>query len=246
LPKAVTDSNGNWMEFFSTWMNSAHRAKVNTLGYSITALDPATKPTTIDPTFMPTFNEFQTCQWNDPSGNTATGIPAGNNNCLLYAQMTANADAPTPLYYTYTGNMVDAGETATLFISKKVFWDEWLLPQLTTLNYQTWLVATYASCDNNEVNPNWKFNWSIGPDAATFAGYTDGAQNPFYAWKPKSTDGNGPYGFSFNPGSNSKEDNEGSAASKLTAHIDCKLLLWLEIEGRQFILTILQAKQQMI
>lgn len=225
LPKGVTDSNSNWITFISTWMMKAHMANVNTLGYVLTALDSSHTPTTIAPTFMPTFNQFQTCEWRSQSDSKAVqGIPSGDNNCLLYLQMTKGSDAPDSLHYAYTGNMVDDQETGTLFISRKLFWDKWLLPQLTVLNYKTLLVATGASCDNNEVNPNWHYDWKMGKEAADAAGRS-GDQDPFYAWKSKSQGLSGPYGFVFEPSPSHWDDHRGIWGSELKCDIDCMSLL---------------------
>lgn len=213
------------MHFFNTWMLVAQHSKtpMNTLGYALTSLDPKTPPKTIAPTFAPTFNEFQTCEWRSETDNKTvlSGIPDGDNNCLLYLQMTQHKDEPKPLFYSYTGNLVNAGESGSLLISKDLFWNTWLLPQLLDINFKTWMRASHAHCSNNEVEPDWEFGWKVGADAAAFENRID-KFDPFYAWKPKSTDGNGPYGFTFAPGENRWDDHGGLAASQLSCDIECQ------------------------
>lgn len=218
LPEAVLKSNCNWMSFFSNWMTKAHHNKVNTLGYVLTALDAHSKPVTIDPTFLPTFNQFQTCEWRaQSSGKAEQGLSAGDNNCLLYLQMTKGNDAPKDLNYNYTGNMVDAGESGTLFVSRKLFWDKWLLPQLRILNCKSYLLAVGAHCSNNEVSPDFEWRWKIGDEAAKEKGR--GEQDPFYDFHPSNTQA---LGFSWAPGSTRQEDHGGQWGAELKAVLDCE------------------------
>lgn len=204
--------------------NTKNKIPVNTLGYTLTALDPSVKPVTIDPTFLPTFNEFQMCPWKTPDGKTGQGL-SNNNNCFCYLQMTKGDDPPTNLHYDYTGNLVDEFESGTLFVSRKLFWDKWLLPKLTTVNFNTYLEAISATCDNDEINPNWQYAWKIGKDSATRNGRLDD-QDPFYAWTPKTVDSDPvwPYGFRWTPPSTDYVDNEGSWGAYLKAELECTTL----------------------
>ena len=212
-----------------------HNKKLNTLGYKIEALNkefPA--PKSVDPTFFPSFNEFQTYEWRDMRFNGET-TPNGPNNCFLYLQMTKGHDAPSDLHYNYTGNLVNNSDSGTLLVSRKLFWDEWLLPKLTTLNYNTYLEATHAHCSNNEIFPDWEFGWLIGSDSASHNNRKDD-QDPFYAWNKKQDGfvwGGNPFsrnnnwvprshGFTFDRGETNQRDTGGMLASKLECEINCK------------------------
>lgn len=217
LPDEVLKSNSNWTMFFSTWMSKAHHNKVNTLGYTLTALDAASKPKTIDPTFLPTFNQFQTCEWQDSSGKAKQILPDGDNNCFLYLQMTKGNDVPQDLHYNYTGNMVDAGESGTLFISRKLFWDTWLVPQLRTINYRTYLLANGTHAGGNEINPDFGWDYRIGEDAAKVKGRNE--QDRFYDFNAFDAQA---HGYSWAPGSTQDESHAGIWGSELKAVLECE------------------------
>ncbi len=145
---------------------------------------------------------------------------AGGNNCLLYLQQTEGEVVPDPIRYSYTGNMVDDERSGTLIISRTLFWDCWLLPELQILNFKTLLVATRAHCSNNEVQPDWDYNWKFGDDAANQANRKSKDQDSFYAWKQKPS---GSCGFTFADHSQA-EDSGGVWGSRLGCYIDCKSL----------------------
>jgi hypothetical protein len=222
-------SNSNWMMFFSTWMAKVHNAQppVNTLGYSMTALSNSVKPVTIAPTFLPIFNQFQTYEFRpQPDAQPVQGIPGGDNNCLLYLQMTDGDGVPSDLNYGYTGNLTDAGESGTLLISRKLFWDKWLLPQMRVLNYKSWYFASGTRCSNNEISPNWGWWPRIGADAAQNQGKQE--SDSFYDFTPIPKEGidfqgnHIPYGFRFTPGNTHSEDHGGGPGAELKAQLDCE------------------------
>lgn len=190
---------------------------VNTLGYQSSVLDPPWPPQVERPTFPPSYNDFQPYQWQDGSGKP---VPGSDNNCLLYTQMTQKNPPPATLQYKYTGNMIDSSESGTLIVSSNLFW-KWLLPKLSTVNFNAYVEAKKAACDNNEISPNWHYEWAIG--AAASDGRA-GDQDPFYAWTSTGSASAGSYGFQWNPPSADCVDNEGSWLASLQCEMTSEAL----------------------
>jgi hypothetical protein len=175
LPAAVLAANADWISFVDKWLETNAVHGTNTLGYAISASKPKSAPPANQvPTFLPVWNQFQTSEWRFPADNKPkSGIPDGNNNSLMYLQMTYPHDPPSDPHYSYTGNMVGDGESGTLFISRKLFWNDYLIPVLRQLNYNTIFQPTKAHCSNNEVEPDWQYEWSIGQPAALYLKHND-------------------------------------------------------------------------
>lgn len=217
MPDVVLNSNGDWVGFINKWLQQLHAKKANTLGYRLDALDPKKSPVTFNPTFQPVWNQFQTSEWRFDDGKPKQGLTDGNNNSLLYLQMTAPHDAPKDDHYSFTGNMVGDGESGSLFISRELFWDKWLLRELRKLSYYTLVYPTRAHCSNNELSPDWDWQWAIGEKAAQHLNFKD-EFDPFYDFQP--TLGN-QFSWQWNQ-QHREEDSGGSLFSKLGCYIDCK------------------------
>lgn len=166
LPHEVIAADGDWISFVNKWLEVARHHGVNLLGYQLTANKSTTLPTTFAPTFQPVWNAFQTSEWHFADNKPKQGIPDGHNNSLMYLQMTLPHDPPADSHYVYTGNMVGDGESGSLFISRKLFWDKFLLPVLRHLNYSILFQPTNAHCSNNEADEEWEWHWAVGNDAA--------------------------------------------------------------------------------
>lgn len=195
----------------------AHKKNVNTLGYAVNSLDPKNAPKSVDPTFMPYWNNFQPYAWYDANKK----LEDGPKNSLCYLQLAGNTkrDPPVPSLYAYTGNLVRDEEMGTLMISKDLFWNKWLLPKLRVLNIASLMVATRAHCSNWETSPDWEFEWKWGRGV----GRSD--DDPFYDWKP-ADGGNfieaalGDH-WAFDDHSRA-DDSGGPGGSRLHCYIDCK------------------------
>ncbi|KAI8959810.1 hypothetical protein F5Y11DRAFT_331865 [Daldinia sp. FL1419] len=132
-----------------------------TIGYHMLT----SKPSSVNqqaPTFPPTSLKFQTYEYIGP-GQTepAEGIPAGNNNMLLYLQMTDNKPFPPTAILPYTGNFASRDMDGTMSIERSIFWDNYLLrvspatELLHTLNHATYVWIKHADIDNRQ-SPNWE------------------------------------------------------------------------------------------
>lgn len=194
--------------------------QANTLGYSITTPTPDNGAAQVLPTFTPTFNQFQTGEWRSPNGAKAgKGIPSGNFNQLLYLQVTDNTPIPDTdkRAYSYTGNLVDDGKAGTLLISRKLFWDKWLLPQLQVLNWDCELVTTDAHCSGNELAPNFRATVAVGPHASD-----PNRDMNNYGWTAKAGADSGSYGYTWAPNVSTITDSGGIWGSALNTYVNCR------------------------
>ncbi|KAI1130790.1 hypothetical protein F5Y10DRAFT_262734 [Nemania abortiva] len=109
-----------------------------TIGYSMLT----SKPSSVNqqaPTFPPTSLKFQTYEYKGPGQTEATeGIPAGDNNVLLYLQMTDGEPFPPADILLYSGNFASSATEL-----------------LHTLNHATYVWIKHADIDNTQ-SPNWE------------------------------------------------------------------------------------------
>ncbi|KAI9929452.1 hypothetical protein MW887_000923 [Aspergillus wentii] len=135
------------------------------------------------PTFPPTSLKFQTYEYIAPGkAEPEEGIPAGDNNMLLYLQMTDNQPFPTTAILPYSGNFASKGMDGTMCIERGIFWDKYLLrtipPELLhTLNH-----ATYVWVEHADVDHPTKPDWVIGTGDSTHSASPD-----FFHWEPNGT-----------------------------------------------------------
>ncbi|KAH8908608.1 hypothetical protein BR93DRAFT_976753 [Coniochaeta sp. PMI_546] len=172
--------------FILSWLTNASEAGAGTMAYSVTTNNPgAAYPNA--PSFPPTDLIFQCMPYYAPGQTAPTeGLgPAGDNNMLLYLEMSNNTAPPKERSLAYSGNWVTPSIPATMCISSDIFWNDYLLsstnhlgPLLTMINQVTWVEAVDCTADY------WSdsFSWTIGvnyphPDS-------------FWDWSPKS-DGTG-------------------------------------------------------
>ena len=155
-----------------------------TIGYSVQTKTPSTVNEEA-PTFPPTSVKFQNYEYLAPDQSTPTDGPGpkGDNNVLLYLEMTQNLDFPKePL--TYSGNFVTAGMDGTICISRDVFFDSYLLRHtpsflLNALNQSVygWIVQSRNVSANQEY-PDPEKNLKVGP------GSDQDSTPEFFAFKP--------------------------------------------------------------
>lgn len=149
-----------------------------TIGYNMLT----SKPSSVNqqaPTFPPTSLKFQTYEYIGP-GQTkpSEGIPAGDNNMLLYLQMTDNKPFPPTTILPYTGNFASSGMDGSMCIGRNIFWDNYLLrvspatELLHTLNHATYVWIKHADIDRTQ-SPNWEIG--VGDSSHS-------ASPPFFHW----------------------------------------------------------------
>lgn len=216
LPQILMD-NGNWTSFLGTWLAQANKKGVNTLGYN---LKPTTSLPQTDATFVPHWNTYQMSPWRDENGNAKSGLDAGASNALVYLQLLAEPNASFEQHYVYTGNLLGYAETGSLYVAKKLFWNQFLLPKLRILSYMTYMKATYAHCDNDEMDPCWEWQWQIGENAAQgSAGLKE--LDPFYDWQVS------PDGLSWTFEHENKEKcDRGAWGAYVECYIDCEYIYY--------------------
>ena len=183
-----------------------------------------TKPQSVNqnaPTFPPTALKFQTYEYRAPGKQAAEeGIGKGDNNMLLYLQMTDHKDFPPQAILNYSGNFVSRGMHGTTCIARDIFWDSYLLRTSTPLLLQSFNTSTYAwikeASIDNAVDPS----WTVGlgePD--------DLDDSNKYCWKATSDP---PFEWVWNPQNpeqqsyHKKTKNENDVITSLD--IDCEWL----------------------
>lgn len=158
-----------------------HR-KNRTIGYGIRSENSSTVNNQA-PQFIPTSLRFQTYEYRAPGKNEPTeGIPDGNNNMLLYLQMTNKDEFPSDALLEYTGNFALKGMGGTMCIRRDIFWDQYLLrsdsPLLQMLNQVTYAWVEYHRMDSVTKA---EFTIALGDD-----NHRDDLS--FFKWRPVGSD----------------------------------------------------------
>jgi hypothetical protein len=191
------------------WLAQAQAANAGSLGYTWTTQVPQQAYGNA-PSFPPTDLIFQ-CYPYYAKGQTVPteGLgPAGDNNMLLYLEMTDLRPPPKERSLNYSGNWSTPSIPGSMCISTQVFWNEYLLrddtmgPLLTMMNKATWVEALKTSAS---YGLTCYFSWTQGinqphPDS-------------FYDWVPKS-DGTG---WTWNQTTNQSDTDNSSPGCSATA-----------------------------
>ncbi|KAI9925305.1 hypothetical protein ASPWEDRAFT_45751 [Aspergillus wentii DTO 134E9] len=153
-----------------------------TIGYGVHTPDPSSMNEQA-PTFPPTSLKFQTYEYIAP-GKTAPeeGIPQGDNNMLLYLQMTENKPFPSAAILNYSGNYAASGMDGTMAIEREIFLDKYLLRTKTPELLHVFNHATYVWIKSASVDKPTEVNWEIG------VGDSIHSYKPeFFRWEPTGT-----------------------------------------------------------
>ena len=159
----------------------------------------------IAPSFPPEDVLFQTYPFKNPSG-AAISEEDKSRNALLYLE-TCIKPVPTDTFLRWTGNFITnsddgkANVNGSMFISRKLFFDNFLLPLLKEFNIRTQITPTYA---NNWIDGlMFKFRWDfmVGWDPAHTS-----VSDPYYNWTPDIVN----HKFTWNKIKNDAKDTAGS------------------------------------
>jgi hypothetical protein len=221
---AVPDDACSYTTLINNYLKVCHNKGLNILGMSAASLKP-NNATAVKASFPPTSLALQVYPYKaNPSDDAKAGLDE-DNNCLVYKQMTQHHDLPQDLAYPYGGNLVDPGQNGTLMISRSTFWDDWLLPILTTMNQSTLVYNVKASCRDDEVNPDWNYSFKFGTECVSKDKGPDGKDQPlppsFFAFTAKPSTATS-RGFTWHQGDENIK-NQGVLASKLMARITSRL-----------------------
>ena len=154
-----------------------------TIGYGLHTSDPSSvNKDAVE--FPPTSLKFQTYGYIAPNKTEPDeGIGAGDNNMLLYLQMTNKKKFPSDPVLRYSGNFATSGMDGTMAIERSIFWDSYLLRTtnelLHKLNRATYVWIKYANVDNIK-----KPQWEIGVGDS---GSSNSATPEFFHWDPDPT-----------------------------------------------------------
>ncbi|KAF7586254.1 hypothetical protein BBP40_009191 [Aspergillus hancockii] len=150
-----------------------------TIGYGLQASDPSSVNKQA-PNFPPTSLKFQTYEYISPGKKgPEEGIPGGDNNMLLYLQMTDKKDFPSAPILPYTGNFVSKGMGGTMCIEKDILWDRYLLRTTTPQLLHLFNNATYAWVKTADLSTVDRPTWDVGVGDSGHAGDTS-----FFTWVP--------------------------------------------------------------
>ena len=134
------------------------------------------------PTFPPTGLKFQTYEYIAPGKHEPEeGIGKGDNNMLLYLQMTGNQEFPSAGILNYNGNFVSSGMNGTTCIARELFWDSYLLRTSSPLLLQVFNPSTYAWKKEASVANLLEPTWKIG--LGEMDHFSDSSK---YCWEAKS------------------------------------------------------------
>ncbi|EAW09128.1 uncharacterized protein ACLA_078770 [Aspergillus clavatus NRRL 1] len=104
--------------------------------------------------------------------------PDGENNMLLYLQMTENRAFPDIRLLEYSGNYVSPGINGTIIIDRNIIWDSYLFRQSPSQLLSLFNAYTYAWIDSADIPDILAEQWRIAPGDPS---HSSGAS--FYAWK---------------------------------------------------------------
>lgn len=164
----------------SKWLDRKKR----TLAYALHT----DKPQTVNeeaPSFPPTSLKLQTYPYIAPNETKpGQGLGSvGENNMLLYLQMTDNKPFPDDRILEYSGNYVSKGMNGTFIIDRNIIWDSYLFrttaPKLLPM-FNVYTYAWVASASNTNLFGE---QWSIGLGDPSHS-----SDASFYAWKQSDTD----------------------------------------------------------
>ncbi|KAE9371699.1 hypothetical protein N431DRAFT_467860 [Stipitochalara longipes BDJ] len=163
-----------------------------TIGYTWTTQNPEGAYVKA-PSFPPTAMILQSYPYyEDGQIEPVVGLGKGDNNMLLYSEMTNKRPIPKEQKIIWKGNFISPSPTppktaalATMTIGTQVFWNEFLLgnslgPLLTRMNEATWLEAKVCRAEYGAIEND--FEYDVGP--------VDTRPPSFYDWVPKD-DGTG-------------------------------------------------------
>ncbi|OJJ75795.1 hypothetical protein ASPBRDRAFT_38097 [Aspergillus brasiliensis CBS 101740] len=156
------------------------------------------KPETVNeeaPSFPPTSLKLQTYPYIAPNETKpGQGLgSAGDNNMLLYLQMTDKRPFPDVRLLEYSGNYVSKGMNGTIIIDRDIIWDSYLFRTTAPKLLSQFNVYTYAWVASAS-NPNlFGEQWSIGlgdpshsSDASFYAWKQSGSDNLTWTWTPSN------------------------------------------------------------
>lgn len=156
----------------------------NILGHAISVPD-STVANPEAPTFPPTKLQLQTYAYR--SGGTGAVQPGNGYNSLLFLEMTGPGDRPLPTaMLNWSGNFIIPNLAGTMAISKRNFWDGYLLPKLEAINKSTLLIIT----DVNRTAFNADYAWKTiaGKTPITWTNTSNGATFNFKSSKSDDID----------------------------------------------------------
>lgn len=157
----------------SKWQDRQKR----TLAYALHTA----KPETVNeeaPSFPPTSLKLQTYPYIAPNQTKpGEGLGAvGENNMLLYLQMTKNRSFPDVRILEYSGNYVSPGMNGTIIIDRDIFWDSYLFRTIPSQLLSLFNVYTYAWVGSASIPDILAEQWTI-------ASGSHSNDPSFYAWK---------------------------------------------------------------
>ncbi|KAG6003411.1 hypothetical protein E4U21_002044 [Claviceps maximensis] len=164
----------------SKWLDRQKR----TLAYALHT----TKPETVNeqaPSFPPTSLKLQTYPYiapNQTKPGEGLGL-VGDNNMLLYLQMTKNRDFPDIRLLEYSGNYVSPGMNGTIIIDRNIIWDSYLFRTTPSPLLPLFNTYTYAWVGSANIPGLLGEQWSISQ-----ADTSHSADANFYSWKQDASD----------------------------------------------------------
>ncbi|KAI0548371.1 hypothetical protein F4679DRAFT_321897 [Xylaria curta] len=172
----------------SKWQDRQKR----TLAYALHTA----KPETVNeeaPSFPPTSLKLQTYPYIAPNQTKpGEGLgESGENNMLLYLQMTKNRPFPDVRLLEYSGNYVSPGINGTIIIDRDIFWDSYLFRTIPSQLLSLFNVYTYAWVGSASIPNTLGEQWTIASGSHSndpnFYAWKQSASNPLtWTWAPSN------------------------------------------------------------
>ncbi|KAI0398697.1 hypothetical protein F4802DRAFT_603740 [Xylaria palmicola] len=199
---AVSDDEKTYMSLIlgkwyvgadSKWQDRQKR----TLAYALHTAKPETVlQYTVNknaPSFPPTSLKLQTYPYIAPNQTEpGEGLgEVGENNMLLYLQMTKNRPFPDVRLLEYSGNYVSPGINGMIIIDRDIFWDSYLFRTspaqlLSLLNVYTYAWVGSASIPGT-AGEQWDIATGLHSNDPNFYAWKQNAFNPLtWTWAPSN------------------------------------------------------------
>jgi hypothetical protein len=188
-------SQNMFEEYMKTYVRHLATGPYSVLGYAIKVEDKSELNKLAAPSFPATKVKCSTQDYRPQTDDFKNQFPQrGGLDALIFEEMTGDSDFPDlPYYPSKAGNWIVGGVSASLTMSKKIFWESYLLEKLKYLNMQCITVANDSWYwvrqwkDFKMTGNDWILDKESKPTAAP---WTSGETSATFNWTTKNENKN--------------------------------------------------------
>ncbi|KAF4954224.1 hypothetical protein FGADI_5437 [Fusarium gaditjirri] len=202
-PKEADMAKGSISVLVSKWLTALkginNSGSHNILGYAVKADNASAIPKSA-PSFPPTSLRLQTINYR-PNGDVSKSATDHDHNAFLFTEMTEFRDMPTA-DLQWSGDWFYESIGGTMVISRRVFWEKFMLEKLKVTNQALFLaakkvvrnMATHILADKIAF-PDVSSDWTTSSGTKATFSWISGPQN--FPWEEDVSGSNNLYDFSW-------------------------------------------------